>query len=173
MTIDKAAAAELLELERVLDAFGADESRWPAAAQVRLRPLLSTNPGARAMAAEARALDQTLGQALAVPARDHDRLAGDIMAAIARETAMPRVDNVVPITAAAARRTPQPVVGRDGPLRWAAVMAASLVLGVTVGIATDVGSSIQNLAEAIGLGDFNPITLVYNDDQGGLDEDAL
>lgn len=173
MTIDKAAAAELLELERVLDVYGADESRWPVAAHMRLRPLLSANPQARAMAAEARALDQALDQSLAAPAPVHPRLAGDIMAAIAREGATPHPGNVVPITAGATRRAPAPASGLSGPLRWAAAMAASLVLGVTVGITTDVGSSIQNFAEAVGLGDFNPVTLVYNDDQGGLDEDSL
>ncbi len=113
-----------MQLERfrvLVEAYGGDPRRWPAAERARAAELLAGSPEARALLAEAGALDRLLdrSQPLAPPILDAERL-------IARVTAM------------AQERPPVHPVGTMQPAArglWlrAGSLAAAAVIGFMVG----------------------------------------
>ena len=127
---------------RLIEAYGADPTRWPDAERSRAEALLARSDRARRLLAEARALDALL-LADAKPAAD-ERLAA---AVIDYATA-----------ASQERPLPQPREFRLGwslPQLWpqALGLAAAAVLGFVVGW-TDLLPARQGGADAVDLVDF-------------------
>lgn len=119
-------------LERVLDVYGADRDRWPAAERLRLARVLTESEEARRMLRDAAALDRLLDLAPAFDAARQAQLAERI---VARAAAMPRLAHAGPATEVArgplARLPSLSRFGRVAPA--AALLAASLMLGVFAG----------------------------------------
>jgi hypothetical protein len=168
---------ELAALSRVLDAFGSDPSRWPAGAADRFQPLLAAVPAARALLAEARALERVLDRA---PCPSRERLQGlterIVAAAIAgrpegartpdsggRVIALPVRIRQIGRAAAAADRT---------VWQAAALLAACLIAGVYLGASPTVAPVLQDFAESIGVaGEPDSASYAFFDDS--LEEDTL
>jgi hypothetical protein len=182
MTTGRNTTDDLALLARTLETFGGDEARWPDRVRTRCEAAARSVEGAR-LVKEARALDLVLGgletksfgdPAVVAP------LADRIMARITTETANTvapvspgRVGTVVTMPSPAARSAVAPRSQQSS--RWlpAAAVAASLVLGISIGAGTSIGGAVGDLAEALGLAtDLGSVTLAYNDDAGGFDEDT-
>ena len=151
---------ELQRLAAVLEAYGADPAGWPAAERVALMALASADPRAARLVAEARALDRLLATP---PSRDPAAEANLLEAIVARAEATPQPKaetatgaEVVDLSSArdarhrtsTARRTLRPAVGT---WRAAGVLAASLLVGLYLGVSGIAAPAIVGLAEAAGL----------------------
>jgi hypothetical protein len=122
------------DFQELLDVFGAERTRWPLSARAGAAALLASDAEARRLLAEAAALDALLARGVADSVPDiaaTSALAARIVAAAAKT---PR------IAAASEPAKPLGVVsssasrhGRTDVWRAAAVLAASMVLGVFVG----------------------------------------
>jgi hypothetical protein len=153
------------ELEAIVDTYGADQARWPAAVCAAARDLLATSAEARRIMAEAQALDALLNHAPTITVSREWALAERIMAAAARQPTTPSLtsrstsaepsspapfahakvgSNIVPL-----RRPTAPIT--RGPA--AALLAASLVLGMVVGSSGISGLAPSYIVEALGLAD--------------------
>jgi len=100
-------------LERLLDAYGGDLSRWPERLVVDAQALIGSSNDARRLHREAQALDRLLTKASAPDPERLDKLAERIMAAAGREGLAARPDAGGKREAAAgARIIPMPVNGR-------------------------------------------------------------
>jgi hypothetical protein len=141
-----------------LDAFGADLDRWPDADRREAADLIAREPAARALHREARALDRALAAAPLVPPSEHARIAGAIMAALSRPTPAAQPEPV------SARIIPLPPRHRVEPHRsgasspprrqlWqvAASLAASLVMGVLIGLVDVAEQPLRGLLETAGI----------------------
>ncbi len=147
---------ELAALSRLIEACGADRTRWPAPARLRFAALLKSAPEARRMLAEAAALDRLLDKAPRVPESRHAALAERI-AAMARSlpqqpvtagaawdadetasnhAASRNAPGVTDLAAVRSGRTRSSVGSAwSGRAGWqaAGLLAASLVLGIALG----------------------------------------
>ena len=161
---DSANMAQILGLlERTLEAYGGDPSRWPASTRVQLQAFISSNRIAQSKLAEAQSLDRVLGFAPDLSARQNTELAQRIVHAAERQ---PRAVGSQTLPA----RRPTPPFGSRGIA--AAALAASLVLGILTGQSTVIGS----LADALVTGDTASLSqqLALGDDgETLLDEDLL
>ena len=125
-------------LERLAAAYGGDLDRWPAQHRRAAASLVEGSPEARRRLAEAMALDRLLDRASAPDPLRHAALTDRIVAAattVGRPTA---IVVPLPVRREAARGpaaiSPRPTRGRFGSVsQAAAVLAASLMLGVTLG----------------------------------------
>jgi hypothetical protein len=143
----------LAELESLLDAYGGDRARWPADRRAAGEALIKDDVAARRLLDEARALDRVLAHAplpetaslkgiedRIVAAALAERLAGGH--AVDRGLMPPEARKAstvigLPHRARTGQATaPHPQLARR-PSRWqpAAALAASLALGVVVGLA--------------------------------------
>jgi hypothetical protein len=140
-------------LERLLDIYGADRTRWPARERLRFAGVISEDKTAARMLAEADALDRLLEQAPRASSADVEALKERIMAAALRAKA-PQLAVVAggkgPVKVAAARPALAARFAR-GEWRAAAMLAASLVLGVMLGSTGRLDSTFQQVAEVTGL----------------------
>jgi len=156
--------AELTAFESVLDTFGSDPARWPSERRGRLMTLAAADTEAGRMLREAKALDAVLAHAAGPPVGDTSALASRIAAAVANTApgqSAPRTERTSDASTPAGG-TPGVVIAwprgsenshvaaqvsaltgatphRDrvtGGWRVAALLAASLIVGVFVG-ATD------------------------------------
>jgi len=188
--MDQNRTVELEAFECNLDIYGADEARWPAEARWRFRTLPERDARARELLAEARALERLLDQAPMVSAARMGTLRARIVDAAARETVLrrpafsrgrllarsqPALDHARRLLrrsheqAAALSSLVQPRAG----VRVAAVLAASLVLGVFIGRAQPVSMAIQALADRT-MADADRSVVALFDEAGSLDgEDEL
>jgi hypothetical protein len=171
-------------LARVIEALGADQRRWPDDVSAAASARLAGDPALSASLAEAAALDRLLDRAAAEDAR-----------APAPAALLDRIVQALPPTPADAaaevdgrvvdlarhrgeRRQPAAVSRRPAPAaewRAAALLAASLLCGLYIGLAasgTQVGHSI---AERLGLvGEADPGALVLSElSLAAGEEDAL
>lgn len=169
-------------LERLLDIYGADRTRWPARERLRFAGIVSEDKVAARILAQAGALDRLLEQAPRASGADVEALKERIMAAALRSGA-PQLAVV-----AAGKRGSAKVVslaGRGAPLiarfargEWpaAALLAASLVLGVMLGSAGTFNSTLQEVAQVAGFdstaSDSSQLAL-GDDTYGQMDEDLL
>jgi hypothetical protein len=135
----------LAGLQHLLDVYGADRARWPAAERLRLAGFISSDPGAKAALAEAQALDRLLDLAPRVSVERERALARRILAAVGESQQR----------AAAPVSLHRPAPRRASVARWAApaLMAASLVVGVFVGSTGALQPTVTYLAEISGLAD--------------------
>lgn len=149
---NQAARDQLLqELNVLLEAYGSDRSRWPAAMRLRLSAFIASEPKARRALAEAEALDRVLDRAPFVSVDRQQALAQRIVAAATGAAPDARAGagggRVVPFRSNIGRSSAG-VPSR----RYAAgaLMAASLVLGVFAGSKNILSSSFDTLAYAVG-----------------------
>ncbi|MCP4780144.1 MAG: hypothetical protein GY877_05170 [Hyphomicrobium sp.] len=149
---------ELDALESLLDVYGADRTRWPARERLRFASLIADEPEAQRLMAEAVALDRLLDVAPAARKDQEQGLTGRIVAAargqqynpLSASQVSPAVSNIVKLPAWV--RRPQ-IAGAFGASDWpaASLLAASLVLGVMLGSAGMLDSTVQEVAEVAGL----------------------
>jgi len=141
-------------LERLLDIYGADRTRWPARERLRFAGVISEDKTAARMLAEADALDRLLEQAPRASSADVEALKERIMAAALRAKA-PQLAVVAggkgPAVKVAAARPALAARFARGEWRAAAMLAASLVLGVMLGSTGRLDSTFQQVAEVTGL----------------------
>ncbi len=164
---------DLAEFEQVLDTFGANPARWPDARRAGLSKLVASDDRARRLLREAEALDAMLNRAAGPPTGDTralaDRIANSISNADGATPSHPlsagRPDatsaKVKPgIVIAWPRKKPvptaplvasvMPIPRRDHvPWRSAALMAASLLVGIFVGAMDVVPSNVTQLVAGI------------------------
>ena len=143
-------------LERLLDIYGADRTRWPARERLRFASVVSEDKAAAQLLAQADALDRLLEQAPRASVADIDALKERIMAAALRSgpqlavvaSGQPASGRVMPVQG----RRPA-FAARFGRGEWpaAALLAASLVLGVMLGSAGTFDATMQEMAEVTGL----------------------
>lgn len=189
MTSNDHDEAPLAELARLLDAWGGDPARWPPHVRQRMTMLAASGPEARALVAEARALDHLIEQArdapAVLPAAAADRLTDRIFAAA---LAMPQVATPKPVLQAAdaapltpsrpsaevARLQPRRVRAAVAPpgTRWhaAGLLAASLVAGIVLGGNLNLAPALAEIAEAVGVSTgLDPVSAAWADDLGEED----
>lgn len=169
--------AELAAFELMLDTFGGDAARWPAdraaGADVLLRRPDASGAAARRSLAAARALDRALAVA---PELDIRRVAALTARIISQARAPEIASNVVPLTAA--RRSRKTIAATMPATRrsWvtAAMLAASLLVGIAIGPGSTGLPALHAAADAIGLGGYvDQLALAPNDDLGSPEEDVL
>ncbi len=124
-TPDTDTTTTLAELEQVLDSYGADAARWPAARRDALTAFSRFDARGARLLAETTAFEALL--ALAPRGEASDRLKSGIVAAAVGDGS--RDARIVPLSVA---RRP-----RRRPALWqaAAVLAASFALGLYLGVA--------------------------------------
>ena len=169
-------------LERLLEIYGADRTRWPARERLRFAGVVGDDKVAARMLAEAGALDRLLEQAPRASGADIDALKERIVAAALRSGA-PQLAVVAGGKAASGRVTPVHTRGpafaaRFGRGQWpaAAMLAASLVLGVMLGSTGTLDATVQEVAQVAGFGSTvsDSSQLALGDDvYGQMDEDML
>lgn len=176
---------ELTAFGLLLEAFGGDPSRWPPVRRAGAEALLArddaTGIEARRLAAEARALDRLLDVAASAPApaRALAGLADRIMAQTAGLP--PRPAEVVPLSPARRQGVATGIATRGSPVtitgnRWAAaaVLAASLLVGIAVGPVASGLPALYEAADVFGLGGYvEQASLGVGVDIGLQDEDLL
>ncbi len=140
------------KLQHLLDIYGADRTRWPAADRLDLSGLIATVPEAKAAVAEALALDRLLDKAPRVSIERERALARRIVS-LAAPNAL--TSNVTPLR--------RPAVTRALLRPATALMAASLMLGIFAGASGNLSPAIDFVAEAIGLADDEPELALAND----------
>ena len=136
----------LAELERLLEIYGSDRTRWPAEARAGASQLVSRDKAARRLLVEAEALDRALERAPLLSLGRETELADRIAAAAVRS---PRI---VHLNSAPGRSAPagsesdvSPPAGSPARGEWrmatrlggaAGVMAASLAVGIMIGLSS-------------------------------------
>lgn len=163
----------LAEFERLLDVYGGDRTRWPVDARAAAAQLVARDLAAQRLLSESVALDRVLERAplpsLAVEAALADR----IVTAAQRS---PRIISVGDPASESERNTARvgsSTVRRRGvvpaDLRKAAVLAASLMVGVYIGLSNIPQQIVPTLT---GTSDMSGVTynLAATDP---LDEDVL
>jgi hypothetical protein len=177
------------KLLQLLEVYGADRSRWPAAAARQFAALAGTEAEAAAAALrETAALDRVLARASVVSDGRQAALANRIMAQVQGEAAAAvhgaatgsAGSNVIALPQR--RAVPQATFARPQmrfgvDWRAAAALAAVLVVGVGVGLSGSANTTFQAVAETVG-GSFGHNVLAFHDDQGGAmatldDEEVL
>jgi hypothetical protein len=150
-------------LERVLERFGSDRTRWPAPVRRDLAGLLAGNAEAKTRLSEAEALDRLLDLA-PQPEIDTRALADRIVAAAIAETpAAAPVPKARVAWASLGRRT------SEGQWPAAALLAASLVLGTVFGLT---GTLDQAVAPLVADASYEAETEI-DSDQIAFDADAF
>lgn len=151
--------AEIERLEAVIDVYGGDRDRWPAVERLELARLLASDREARQILSEARALDSVLDHAPALPAASQEALVRAIVSAARAEGRPPIADSGAASnsrtygrggTVRSSRSWSRPPMAVSGALRSAALLAASLVLGMFAG-ATFLAEERQGTATVAGM----------------------
>jgi hypothetical protein len=168
---------ELQALAAVLEAYGANTTRWSLAARQRFAALIAENSQAQRLVADAEALDRLLDQAPAVAAKHVDAAKGRIFSEMgASPVARPgaaQADNVVAIKRPVASLAAKPAASRS-LWREAMVLAAALVLGVfagTAGLFEAAGISIPGLTEQASDGEYDVSEVALGGDASGAGEE--
>ncbi len=164
--------AVLAELEAVLETLGARPERWPPDRRARLMTLVDSDVRAAQAFSEAKALDRLLGMAPDGSAADAD-LQARILAAAGHTPQAHRPLTIVGGVDGARGRS-EHASGGSRQRRWqaAALLAASLLLGVFIGLsgsAIPVLQDISIVAVAEGAGSWGlGGALFAPDSMGGL-----
>lgn len=142
-------------LEHLLNVYGADRTRWPARERLRFAGFICEDEAAQRMLAEAGALDKLLDCASHASEERERALKERIVAAALRsgETTLAVVAGNESTASQRPNWMRMPSL-RKVPMRreWpaAAVLAASLVVGVMLGSSGTLDSTAQEMAEATG-----------------------
>jgi anti-sigma factor RsiW len=162
MTMSNQAESEqrLQELNRLLEAYGADKVRWPAADRIRLSSFIAIDPRGKAAVAEAAALDRLLDMAPCVSIDRERSLAQRIVSAAASSApSHAQPGKVVPLPVSA--QSSGPFLRSRVSHAAGALLAASLVLGIFAGISGQLSATLDYVAEAVGLSDDEPELAFY------------
>lgn len=188
----------LARFETLLEAYGGSISRWPMADTAQAAVLLSNSAEARAMLGEAQALDRVLDTPATADAARLVMLTDRVVAQAIRDTRrtsggyaeMPargdKAGQVIPLPRPGGGAIRQPAqaakqnVTRGQPFnvpwRAAAALAASLLMGVAVGL-TDLAQTttlnVASLTDASMSEAEIVISAVQYDGLGALDEEQL
>jgi hypothetical protein len=144
MTTTHTTMMDLGALEALLDAYGSDRARWPGLKRVAAENLIATDKGAQRLLAEAIAFDRVLA---IVAVREDEPMANEqaLLDRIVQKAGLtPRLTTSIGASTVIqnASAHPSPALHRSKPRRvapsqdlWrnAALVAASLILGVYVG----------------------------------------
>jgi len=130
----------LTEFERLLDVYGGDRTRWPVDARPAAAQLVARDRSAQRLLAEAVALDRVLERAPLPSLAIEAALADRIVSAAQRSPRIVSLGDAAesPAEAKGPRLAPSDSVTRAwllrADLRKAAVLAASLMIGVYIGV---------------------------------------
>jgi hypothetical protein len=179
MTNKATQATDREALARLLEIHGADRTRWPARERLRFAGVISEDKTAAKLLAEAEALDRLLDQAPRASVAGIEALKERIVAAALR-THEPQLAVIAGGKKVAvvphAQRGRRSLTTRFVEWPAAAVLAASLVLGVMLGTTGTVGTAMQEVAQVAGFGNgtSDGAQLALGDDAlGQIDEDLL
>jgi hypothetical protein len=148
------------ELERLLDVYGADRTRWPVEARAGAGHLVAKDATARRLLAEAEALDRVLERAPLPSLARESALADRIAAAARRSPRMVRIDessgemirtraaNVIRWPASKAIWHPLTPSRLSGA---ASLLVASLALGIFIGLSSLPQQVLPALQDMTGL----------------------
>ena len=167
------------DLERLLDVYGSDRSRWPVEARAGAGQLVGRDKAARRLLGEAEALDRVLERAPLPSLAREAALAERVIAAAQRSPRMVRIEDT-----RAPDASPQKV---ENVIRWpgarakpkwlqvsdtsrvAGLLAACLLFGVYIGLSSMAQGALENMT-GLALGNGSGTTLAQLDP---LDEDLL
>jgi hypothetical protein len=157
MTTKDRQAEDRAALERMLEVHGADRTRWPARERLKFASLICEDEEAQRLVKEAAALDALLDLAPRA-GKDREHALKERIVAAALKSAGPKLA-VVPGRnegnpgrwQAWARRPSFAKARMGGEWPAAALLAASLVLGVLLGSVGAFESTVAEVAEATGL----------------------
>jgi hypothetical protein len=148
----------LADFERLLDVYGGDRTRWPAEARAAAAQLVARDARARGILVEAEALDRVLERAPLPSLAIEAALAERIVAAAQRSPRIVKIptgkSSVISLPGSEvlpqqqARSWKQQFLRSD--VRAAAVLAASLVVGICIGISNVPQSVLPGLADLAG-----------------------
>ncbi len=180
MTSKDRRAEDREALARLLDIHGADRTRWPARERLRFAGIISEDEAGARLLAEAEALDRLLDRAPRASDANLDALKERIMAAALRSE-RPQLTAVAggrPVPAKAwlgQLRKPSWAEKRFGEWPAAALLAASLVLGVMLGSAGTLDTTMQQVASVTGFNTAGDSTNLALGEEilGTSDEDLL
>lgn len=137
MTMRNTHAMSVRDFEHLLEVYGADRTRWPIAARAAAAACLAADQEARRLLTEAKALDAVLMHAEEPHKTDIGALVERIVAAT-KEVSRPAVVASHPVAAAnssvdGSLAVSRPIIAKKDWMRGAALLAASLVIGIFVG----------------------------------------
>jgi len=134
---------DLAYLQGLVDVYGGDETRWPLAQRARFASFVAEVPEARAMVAEARALDAMIGQASRSDTASAKAIAARAVRSVQAHSA--RTDAIAPERHANVVRWPRPSLRIEA---WAAaaVMVAALAFGLFAGQSGWIDPALETLA---------------------------
>ena len=148
----------LADFERLLDVYGGDRTRWPAEARAAAAQLVARDAKARRMLAEAEVLDRVLERAPLPSLAVEAALAERIVTAAQRSPRIVKIatgqSSVVSLPAGRALPPSRPASWKLGLLRGevraATLLAASLMVGIFIGISNVPQSVVPALADLAG-----------------------
>jgi hypothetical protein len=156
MTTNQRRAEERQALTRLLEVYGADRTRWPARERLQFAGLIADDKDAQRQLREAVALDDLLDRASSATEDREHALTERIMAAALRtgETKLAVVGGGGAARSVQSKRL-GPAMARSrmaSRQEWpaAAMLAASLFVGVLLGSAGTVNTTVQEVAEVTG-----------------------
>ena len=162
-----ATKTDLERFDDVLASFGSDRTRWPAPLRLELSQLLANSPEARAMLAEAQALDRLLDMA---PVVASDRMMALTDRIVAQAARTPRVAaSSTPVS------RPKPASAWKRHATGLSALAASLLAGVFAGQNGSVAPAVSDIATVVGIESLADGARVAATDETyvGIDEDLL
>lgn len=170
MTTSSNTPMTFAEFERLLDVYGADRTRWPIEARAGAGQLVARDAASRRLLTEAEALDRVLERAPLPSLAREAALVDRIVAAARRSPRMVRIDEAPAPQAAATDSDAGEAASASGNvIRWpaargalrplagsafgraASVLAASLALGIFIGLSTLPQSVLPGLQDMTGL----------------------
>lgn len=161
---------DIARLEEVLEVFGANTARWPVAERTALELLVETQGEARRLFGEMQALERVMDVAPTLNASDALK-ARIITAAITNSDHEPRV---IPLRPASVDEDHSNSAHRVTTLWPAAALAASLALGLYLGVSGVGGQAFESAIQISSIsnaGDSDNISWV--DDGNGSDAEDL
>lgn len=161
----------LTRLVEVLDTFGADPSRWPAAERAVLEALVRTDKSAAQLFVEAKALARVMDAAPAL--RASAALSARIVAAALEDPA--RTATVVPFELTRGQTRQTFSIRRAASMWPAAALAASFALGLYMGVAGIGGTAVESVFQVAMTksSGTDADSISWLEDSGGADEEGL
>jgi len=178
MTSKDRRAEDREALERMLEIYGADRTRWPARERLRFASVISEDKASARLLAEAEALERLLDRAPRVSEGNVEALKERIVAAALRSQ-RPQLAAVAGGKAVSGKSSWLGQLRRPewsfGEWPTAAVLAASLMMGVVLGSAGTFDTTMQEVASVAGFstGSSDNAHLALGDDVFGQSEEDL
>lgn len=148
--------AELMRLDDVVTAFGADPRRWPPARADALRALAARDLRARRLVGEAAALDRLIAEATEAAEGGESAsgaLTDRILASLPQRLQSRPAVVAATVVRLDAARGPRVMPKPTAPaLRAATLLAASLILGLVAGVAGHDHGLLREFTTRLGIG---------------------